>query len=388
MISRNRPEARFWEIARAFVSMRRNPAAFLSEFAQFLQRTLELPADPVLMPSGRAALYFLFLAIPLRRVYLPAYTCWVVLEAARLAGKEVVLLDVDYPRLTFRSADIERIRDIPGIVVATHQFGFPEDVPAIRDQLQGKGHVIVEDCAGAMFARVGAKPVGSLGDAAIFSFETSKLWTLGRGGFVSSSDSALTQKLRELLRTTQSGSGYRTLIHLAGRRLITAPFFYRVLLPLYLMRREPTEGIRPLSPALTLDYLEAFSVGQANLGMMLGVRVGQIAQHRRGLFEYYQHELADVPGLTCVGVPRDCIVAPIRYPFLVTRGNKRLLYDRMRAAGADLGFTYSYLLGEPAKYPGAAKFSEQILNLPIYSDITMATAKRIVAALRRCCASS
>lgn len=53
--------------------------------------------DAVLAPSGRGALRLLLLALPppfdSGRVVVPAYTCSAVVEAARLAGREVVAVD-------------------------------------------------------------------------------------------------------------------------------------------------------------------------------------------------------------------------------------------------------------------------------------------------------
>lgn len=384
MIARNRPEVRLGEIVNAWFAIQSNASEpTCDEFAHAVMRALSLEGEPILLPSGRAALYFLFQALPLKRVYLPAYTCWAVLEAAQLAGKEVRFLDIDYPGLNVRLSEVERIRDHPGVVVATHQFGFPEDVEAVEQRLVGRGHVIIEDCAGAMFCRLRGAPMGMRGLAAVFSFETSKLWTLGRGGLIVTRDETLARRVRELLGSALIGRGRMILAHLALRRLLTAAPVYRTLLPLYLMLREPTEGMHKLSTVLTPDYLEAFSTPQARLGLMLVRRMTTVVQRRQELFTIYARAVGAIPGLTCVTPLPESLVTPIRYPVLVRGQDKRSVYDGMLAAGIDLGFSYSYSFGNPHEQPGAARFAKEVLNLPVYADIKPESAERIVAVLRR-----
>lgn len=381
MIARNRPEATLREIVRA-AAFGADDAAAQSIFFRVLRDSLQLRGDVMLAPSGRAAIYYLLSAIPLERVYLPAYTCWVVLEAARLANKEVVLLDIDYPRLNIRLSEIERIRGMPGIVIATHQFGFPEDVGAIQERLRGSKHVVIEDCAGAMFTRVSGAPVGSLGDAALYSFETSKLWTLGRGGLIVTPNAELATRVKHAMRVTRPAGAWMDLFRLGMRRFVTAPFVYHWLLAAYLLAREPTEGMGQASASLTADYLRQLSPGQLRLGVRLSDRVGDIVRRRQALFELYDRAVADMPGIERVEALPHSVVTPIRYPVLVKGVDKRRVYDRVRGQGIDLGFSYSYTLGDRRTYPGAAKFAEQVLNLPLYGDITDAEAQRAVAALR------
>jgi dTDP-4-amino-4,6-dideoxygalactose transaminase len=382
MIARNRPESRFHEIVRACLpTSRQRKEELCEELAQSLLRALDLEGQAVLVPSGRAALYLLFRAIPLKRVYLPAYTCWVVLEAARLAGKEVEFLDIRYPSLNLRAECLERIRDRPGIVVATHQFGYPEDVAGVLDCLSGKEHVVIEDCAGAMFCSLRSSPLGGLAAASAFSFETGKLLTLGGGGMVATRDGALAKRIQDELADLPLTRSH-ALRRLLMRRVSTAPVIYRFLLALYLLLREPTEGFHQASARLTREYCEDFAASQARLGAMLMARISEIAQRRRELFERYDEAIPSLRRMTRVESLPDSRIAPIRYPFLVPQHEKRAIYDSIRARGIDLGFSYSYSLASPADCPDAARFGAEVLNLPLYADLSVAHAERVVAALR------
>jgi dTDP-4-amino-4,6-dideoxygalactose transaminase len=382
MIPRVRPEASYREI---FGALGGHDPKYIAAFAELLRSHLSLDSAPILTPSGRAALYYLFLAIPLRRVYLPAYTCWVVAEAAVLAGKEIHLLDIAYPGLHIKPCEIERIRFNPGIVVATHSFGYPEDVAAIRNILDETSFMIVEDCAGAMFSRYRNKPVGLTGDAAIFSFEEGKLWTLGRGGALAVKDKSLHSRIQHIMKSTCTLSpGRINLFRLIKRRFITHHFVYNLLLRMYLMLYPPTEGIHEPSRELTEDYTRAFSSYQAKLGLIMEPRITEIARLKRELFEYYDRATADISGIRRVEALPRSEVCPMRFPILVSPENKLAIYSRMKSRGIDLGFSFSYFLGNEKHCPGAARMAEECLNLPVYSEITLPIARNILKLLASC----
>jgi dTDP-4-amino-4,6-dideoxygalactose transaminase len=381
MISRLRPEASYRELLSA-------PAALFSsrkwcdEFATLLTRELELPNAPILTASGRAALYYLFMGHPLEVVYLPAYTCWVVLEAARLADKEVVFLDVDYPSFDVPADAYEGIRDRPGIVIATHQFGYPVDVAQLRRILGGCGHFIVEDCAGALFSQHRGRALGQMGDAAIYSFEMAKLWTIGGGALVYR-DPELNEKVRaEVNGKLRSSSSAATLLAILFRKLATEPVYYRWLLALYLQRHEPTAGEQTGAPTLDRTYTAVFGNSQARLGMQMAKRINAIVEQRRMLFDVYFSGIQEIPGLRPVPAPPASDICPIRFPFLVEQGDKNALYQAMRARGVDLGFSFTYSLADEVRYPGAARIAREIMNLPVYSAITFERARGILANLR------
>lgn len=84
-------------------------------------------------------------------------------------------------------------------VVPVHLHGLPADVDAIREGLGDHDALILEDAAQAHGASLRGRPVGSLGDAAAWSFYPAKnLGALGDGGAVTTDDDALAARLRSL----------------------------------------------------------------------------------------------------------------------------------------------------------------------------------------------
>ena len=76
-------------------------ALFTSEREEYFRRRIIhhlgcfLGSPHILLTgSGRGALYLLLLALPHRKVFIPAYTCKTVAEAALLAGKKFFLVNL------------------------------------------------------------------------------------------------------------------------------------------------------------------------------------------------------------------------------------------------------------------------------------------------------
>jgi dTDP-4-amino-4,6-dideoxygalactose transaminase len=72
-------------------------------------------------------------------------------------------------------------------------FGLPADL----DRLAALGVPLIEDCAQAIGAEHRGRPVGSFGQAAIFSFYATKLMATGEGGMVATASAELAEHVRD-----------------------------------------------------------------------------------------------------------------------------------------------------------------------------------------------
>ena len=133
----------------------------------------------LLTSSGRAALYYILSYLPQKKVIIPAYTCDVVVEAATLAGKEII-----FSHVNTRSLNVEDYPEVDNnsIIIATHQYGFPCKIKELCSICMQKGAIVIEDCAGAFGTELDGQKVGTFGDFAIFSFNASKLINAPCGG--------------------------------------------------------------------------------------------------------------------------------------------------------------------------------------------------------------
>jgi dTDP-4-amino-4,6-dideoxygalactose transaminase len=114
-------------------------------------------------------------------------------SCAIMRGARVVIADVDRESQnvtaeTLRAALTPRTR----AVVAVHLAGWPCDMDPILKLARERGLKVIEDCAQAHGATYKGRPVGSLGDAAAFSFCQDKIITTGgEGGMLTTNDEVL-----------------------------------------------------------------------------------------------------------------------------------------------------------------------------------------------------
>lgn len=136
----------------------------------------------LLTSSARCAIYMVVSSLPQKKVVVPAYTCEVVIEAVRLAGKELVFAHVNKDTLNISEYPVI---DSDTIVIATHQYGFLSDMEKLAGLCKEKRAVLVEDCAGSLGGRINGKLTGTFGDFGVFSFSASKtLHSPTKGGFI------------------------------------------------------------------------------------------------------------------------------------------------------------------------------------------------------------
>lgn len=171
--------------------------AWVKAFATRLTSVIDRPVVPV--SSGTAALHVALLAVgvqPGDEAIVPATTYVATANAALLCGAKVRVCDVDRKTWTLDPyAMTSLLTEKTAAVVPVHLYGVPADIEAIGDELEihyrctGRRVAIVEDCAEALGAQTPLGKVGSLGDAAAFSFYGSKtITTGGEGGAVAWAD--------------------------------------------------------------------------------------------------------------------------------------------------------------------------------------------------------
>ena len=151
---------------------------------------------------GRMAFYYILKALDLppgSEIILPALTFWVVPALAQVAGLKVVFADVDPSTFTIDPAALERaVTPATRAVVPTHLYGLPCDMDAVMDIARRHNLRVIEDCAHALGATYNGRPVGTIGDAGFFSFQTLKPLNCYGGGMALVADAAVASRVRAL----------------------------------------------------------------------------------------------------------------------------------------------------------------------------------------------
>ncbi len=127
-------------------------------------------------------------------VILPAWTFVSCYNSIVLAGALPVFAEID-ESFNLDPADIEhRITPRTKAIMAVHLRGNPCDMDPILAVARRHGIKVVEDAAQSMGSTYKGRPVGSLGDAGMFSLQITKPIAAGEGGIVTMNDALLYER--------------------------------------------------------------------------------------------------------------------------------------------------------------------------------------------------
>ncbi len=241
-------------------------------------------------------------------------------------------------------------------ILAVHLYGQPAQMQALRAIAAAHGLRLIEDAAQAHGAREHGRPVGSLGDAAGFSFYPGKnLGALGDGGAVVTNDASLAREVR-LLRNYGSSVKYLNELQGHNSRLdeLQAALL-RVKLPLLDHENDHRRSVA-----------RAYHEGLQGLDLVLPA----LADGMESVWHLYvvrsrQRDLLQAQ-LKAVGIE-----TLIHYPKA----------PHLQAAYANLGIA-------PGTLPIAERLQDEVLSLPMGPHLQPADVRRVVEALRRSVAAA
>ncbi len=171
---------------------------FEKEFAAYCQAEHAVGAG-----NGLDALVLILRAIgigPGDEVIVPAHTFIATWLAVSLVGAKPVPVDADWADMNMDLTLVEvAVTPRTRAIIIVHLYGNPVDVLPLKSLLENNQIKLIEDAAQAHGARVGSAYVGSMGDAAAFSFYPGKnLGAFGDGGAITTNDGDLASACRVL----------------------------------------------------------------------------------------------------------------------------------------------------------------------------------------------
>lgn len=166
----------------------------------------------VAVNSGTSGLHLGLLAAgigPGDEVIVPSFSFAATANAVALTGATPVFADIETDTFCLdpRSAE-EAITSRTRAILPVHLYGHPVDMPAFEAIATARGVRLFEDAAQAHGASLDGRPVGTLGDFAMFSLYPTKNMTSGEGGMVSCADEKTERTIR-LLRNQGMEQQYR-----------------------------------------------------------------------------------------------------------------------------------------------------------------------------------
>ncbi|MBO8137430.1 MAG: DegT/DnrJ/EryC1/StrS family aminotransferase [Desulfotomaculum sp.] len=178
---------------------------FETSFAKFLD--IEFAAA---VSSGTAALHAIMAALPIYpgdKVLTTPFSFVASSNAVLYCGAVPVFVDIDPNTYNISPAALEEaIKKHPDAkaVLVVHIFGLPSDMDDICYLTKKNKLYLIEDCAQAHGALYKGRKVGTFGEAAAFSFYSTKNITSGEGGMVVTSSPEINRKVRMFINHGQS----------------------------------------------------------------------------------------------------------------------------------------------------------------------------------------
>jgi dTDP-4-amino-4,6-dideoxygalactose transaminase len=378
--------------------------------AAFARRAGMDAACAVTASYGRMAFYYILKALDLpagSEIVVPALTFWVIPALAKVAGLKVVFADIDPDTFTLSPAALERaITPATRAVVPTHLYGLPCDMAAILDIAARHKLRVIEDCAHALGATWNGKPVGTLGDAGLFSFQTLKPLNCYGGGLALVRDPAIAARVRALAEGERWPDEKRVTNRLlVGRlqRIFIKPWVFTIsAFPILwvssLIGANPDvylwEDIRSLDP-LPDAYTERFPNVQAAIGLgALNALDGWTEQTRRHA-RVMDDALGPLPGIAVPATPPDrthvyyqyCVYGPQRDELVVRCVRRGVDIETLHV---DVCSDLDLFAGAPVEPPGApgARRAAGAMQIPVYSTLTDQQAARVATVVRTVLAQS
>ncbi|HSK35015.1 MAG TPA: DegT/DnrJ/EryC1/StrS aminotransferase family protein [Propionicimonas sp.] len=297
-----------------------------------------------------------------------------VFQAIVRSGLRPVLMDVSaLTGLPTDTSVAEAVgRDVPGAdrpraMVIVHWAGDAADVVSLAEAAGIPAHLVLEDAAQALGARLGERHVGGRGTAC-FSFYSTQNLPIGEGGMVTTDD----RDRADWIREARLGATH------APRARPDVP------------RQRAPHGVLEGGNRVDLSDLSA-AIGRGQLAY-----VTPWQRRRAELAAQYDAALLDIPGVTLPHRPEpgtgehawNHYWVRVEHPD-VTRDS---LVNALHAAGIRTGTRYvplhrlSYcreLSNVPGTgLPGADLLVDQLVLLPIYPRLPGGAADRVAAVLR------
>ena len=166
-------------------------------------------------PNGTLALYLALRACGIGEgdeVIVPDFTFIATANAVEMVGATPVFADVDVHDFQLDVNTCHRlVTEKTKAIIPAHLYGFAVDMDRVLEFAKNHHLLVIEDAAQALGVEWKGKRCGGIGDVGCFSFFADKTITTGEGGFVSTNNSTIHEKVKYLRNQGRLDRG--TFIH-------------------------------------------------------------------------------------------------------------------------------------------------------------------------------
>ena len=254
-------------------------------------------------------------------------------------------------------------------ILPVHFAGRPCDMDPIMKVAREHGLKVIEDAAHAIESVYHGRHIGTIGDAACFSFYVTKNIVTGEGGMVTTSDDAWAEKIQTY--------GLHGMSKGAWKRYSDAGFVhYQVLYP---------------------GFKYNMTDMQAALGIHQMTRIEPYARRRREIWERYDQAFAGLPAEMPAPEEPGTTHARHLYTLLLDlthlKTGRDAIVEDLKAEGIGTGIHFISLhlhpyykdrFGfSPDDFPNARHISERTVSLPLSARLANQDVDDVIAAVRK-----
>jgi len=340
----------------------------------------------LLTASGRGGLYALLSCLPQKFIVVPAYTCKAVIEAAILAGKTPIFVETEDDGFNMSPHFLENILNSDTILLVTHQFGIPCNINTLLSIARKAGTFVIEDAAASLGSKVDGQLTGNFGDAAFFSFDTTKLLNVPlKAGFVVIHNSALYKHcaafLDEHSRSMPISRKLKYLVLGCLLVLLESHLLYRAFHSFkFKWRGNFTDDSISRPPILGPFYIDRLAEWQAGIILPQLESMDKIIDTRRRLYSEYIDKLATVKTIFLPPLDLNNDWAPIRFPIRVPK-DKMQFYHESVSRGVDYSFSFTFI-DSPKDFSISHRLAETVLGLPFYYRLSSSELEHVVEVVK------
>ncbi len=309
--------------------------------------------------SGTAALHLALAALDIStgdEVIVPSLTFCASVQVITALGAKPVFCEVDRSTLNINIDDVQRrITQHTRAIMPVHFCGNVCDMDALMNLAQQYGLRVIEDAAHAFGSSYHGQPVGSFGDITCFSFDPIKNITCGEGGAVVVESAELAKIIQNKRMLGMSSDRWQ-------RSQDQHSWWYSV----------DSQGYRyhmsNINAAIGLAQLEKLST---------------FRDKKRRIVHRYNESFAKIPGIELLywDIDQCC---PFSYIILVKNGRRNDLHKYLSQQGIGSGVNYipnhlqPYFSYYASKLEVTEAIYEEVLTLPLYSDMIDSDVERVI----------
>ncbi len=305
--------------------------------------------------SGTSALHALLLVCDIKgkEVIVPSFTFVATANAVILAGGIPIFAESEPDTFGLDAEDVKRkITKNTKAIIPLHYGGFPSrDIEKLCQIAKEYNLLLIDDAAESLGSKIKNQPVGSFGDAAMFSFCQNKVLATGEGGMIVTNSSEIYEKAKLIRSHGRVEESQDYFSQVGDNDYIVPGYNYRmptIIAALGLSQLEKMPTIIELRRTHARHIHERFS----NIPQI------KIPQELPGHFSVYQMYTITLQ----TKIMRDQL-----QQHLTTRRIMSKVYFNPVHLKTIYQQNYNYKQGD---LPKTESLSDRVLNIPLYPSLT------------------